>query len=397
VDGSSGAKSDVTVEGITFDAAGVNPVSSNNRGIFTAVNSTNVRIVNNKFLTSTGNITSGAAVFFSDAIGQVESNDVSNFEDQIEAYVSAFNSVPGSGSLTIAHNSVHDDAAGNAIYIHGNTSGNPLPYPVTVDGNYINNTPAQAGSTGSTGNSIDVYYVYGVRISGNYANTPAFSCYRMNSAVDIMITGNHCTNAGESAAYSEFASRHNQWVNNYFENAAGTCLALTNYSNTPPGYEHTAIGNHFQNCGTSGPSGGFYPAGIQAEGYAVVSGNIIDTVSGTGGGGTGIRIGYGGTGNTVLVKDNIVSGANVGIGVEATTGGAIVEGNQIAFTTYSIAGTTDGTSPGALPSGVTVRNQTMTSAYLGSADNGSFVYCTDCGSGGTGAFARRANGSWISF
>lgn len=392
----------ITIEGITFDANGTNQPTDLS-GLVSVVYGQDVRILNNVFLTSSGSITTGDAVHFENSTGRIEGNDISNFSYQIDVKVSG--PLPPGGAV-VAHNKFASNTGGNALYVHGPDSSTPLDYPVTVEGNFFSNTVNKSGDTGQTGNSITVWQANKVRITDNYADTPSFSCYRMSDASDILITGNHCTNAGESGAYSEtpgtsFAATHNQWINNYFEHIQGSCLVLTNFSNNPPSKLHTAIGNHVKSCGL----GGAAAAGIEAEGYAIVSGNTVDHAP------IGILAGFGGWVKDTLVKDNLIvdtlpsdnGTTKVGIGVESTAGaGVIIEGNQFDLSVPTIAQTSFGstTNPAPLPAGVTVRNQAVLNQYLGTPDSGSNFYCPDCQqnigclSGGQGAFARRIGGAW---
>ena len=379
--------SDVTIEGLTLDANTPNLLGYQSSLIFVS-NATNFTFRGNVVLSSAQGGTRGIALWIYNGSAHIEANEFSDYETQLQ--------VTGDSSpkIVISKNRLHDNnpAGGNAIYI-ASSSQSKTDIPALVEGNYISNVSASGWSSGQNGNAIAVYLANKVRIIGNDVTAPRFSCFRSNSSDDVIVMGNHCDGAGETAAYSEFDARHNQWMNNYIENAAGMCLDLTNFDQG--GQYHTAIGNHMVRCGG---------AGIQAEANAVVMSNTIDQA------GSGIVVGYGAYGRNVIVKDNLITDSSnqgltaYGIGIECgTAGGMEVEGNRIDLSTPTIAGTAfySISNGGALPSTALVRNQSVAFSKLGTALDGSFVYCPDCqagpacAGGGTGALAKRINSSWI--
>jgi hypothetical protein len=334
--------------------------------------------------------THGIALWVYNGSGNIEANDFSEFETQIQVTADG-GVIP---KIVISKNRLHDNnaAGGNAIYICA-AGQSKTEIPAMVEGNYISNIHASDWSSGQNGNAIAVYLANKVRIIGNEVTGPRFSCFRSNSSDDLIVMGNHCNGAGETAAYSEFGAQHNQWMNNYIENAAGMCLNLTNYDQG--GQYHTAIGNQMVRCGG---------AGIQAEANAIVMSNTIDQAA------SGIVLGYGAYGKNVIVKDNLITDSSgngitgYGIGIEAgTSGGMDVEGNRIDLATKSIVGTSyyQLSNGGALPPTATVRNQSISFGRLGTPADGSLVYCPDCqvssvcAGGGTGALAKRVRSTWV--
>lgn len=382
--------SDITFEGLTFDAH-TSVFSGTQDSLIFVAKAERVNLVNNRFLPSpSGSMQRGNAVWYYDSSGRIQDNDFSDFRNQIT--VRADSGV--NPAISIIGNDLHDNSAagGNAIAISNDGGSVKVDLPAVIEANTIENIYASSGSTGQDGNAIDVYLAKHVRVSNNRAQSVAFSCYRSASSDDVTFTANHCSSTGETAAYSEFTSTHNQWLNNYFENAHGACLNLTNLN--VGGEMHTAIGNHMVRCGSSG---------IHAEGNAVVYGNTIDQS------GNGVLIGYGTYGVNVLVKDNLIadtSGGHItqfGIGVEAgASSGIQIEGNRIDLganwiiaTEYGVASTAS-----AMPPSLTIRNQALMFAMLGSPSDGSLVYCPNCRPtavclpDGRGAFAKRVGGAW---
>ncbi len=385
--------SDITLEGITFDAFS-SALGGNQSTLLFVAKASRVALINDCFLSSVpGGAATGNAVWYWNSSGRIQGNDFTSFQNQIIVKTD-----PGVNPVvSITGNRLHDNSAlgGNAIEITNDGGSTKVDAVVTIDGNSIQNIYASSNSSGQDGNAIDLYLVNHARVSNNQVNKVGFSCFRSASSDDSVFTSNSCLNAGESAAYSEFTSQHNQWIGNYFESPHGSCLNLTNID--VGGQLHSAVGNHMVKCGTNG---------IAAEGNAVVAGNVIDQAQ------NGILIGYGAFGINVLVKDNLItdtSGANVtrfGIGVEeGSTSGIEIEGNKISINERAITGTSYGSpsTAGTMPASLTIRNQSLSYSLLGSAANGSSIYCSDCVSGpspavckpaGHGAFATRTNGTW---
>ncbi len=387
------SNSDLVIEGVTFDAGASTLNGAQNTLIFVA-NAKRVSFVNDVFMSSAqGGTSSGNALWYWDSSGTIQGNDFSSFQNQVIVKAD-----PGvNPSVAILNNNLHDNstAGGNAIAISNDGGSTKIDASVLIDGNNISNISASTSSTGQDGNAVDIWLVNHTRISHNHVNTVRFSCFRSASSDDSVFNGNSCLNAGESAAYSEFTSLHNQWLDNYFEASAGSCLNLTNLD--VGGQLHSAIGNHMVRCGTNG---------IAAEGNALVIGNVIDQAQ------YAILIGYGAYGTNVLVKDNLItdtSGSGItkfGVGIEyGVTSGIEVEGNKVSIAQNAIIPTSYGLpNPSAsMPAALTIRNQSLTFSMLGSPANGSMVYCTDCVSGvmpmtckagGSGAFAKRVNHNW---
>jgi hypothetical protein len=381
--------SDITIEGLTLDA-NTPALDGYQHALIFAGNATNFTFRGNVVISSAPGGTRGIALWLYNGTAVVEANEFSQYETQVQLTADA-----GVGpKVIVSKNRFHDNnaAGGNAIYISA-AGRSKTDIPALIEGNYISNISASSWSTGENGNAIAVYLANKVRIIGNEVESPRFSCFRSNSSDDIIVMGNHCNGAGETAAYSEFGAQHNQWMNNYIENAAGMCLDLTNYDQG--GQYHTAIGNHMVRCGG---------AGIQAEANAIVMSNTIDQST------SGIVLGYGAYGKNVIAKDNLITDSSgngitqFGIGIETGTAGAMeVDGNRIDLNRNAIVGTSfyQVVGGGALPATVTIRGQAIPFSGLGNPADGSMVYCPDClaaspcQGGGTGALAKRVRGTWL--
>lgn len=382
-------KPDITIEGLTLDNPF--PFITGYHGALIWVNAQGFRLIHNRITSSAEGGSKGIAVWAWNSSADIENNEVTDFGTQINITATP----EKEPRVRIVGNRLHDNNAcgGNAIAIASDSPSTKADIPTTIEGNYIWNISASTASDGQTGNGVDLDHANKVRITNNHAKNVRFSCWRAFSSDGLLAEGNHCSAAGETGGYSEFSSLHNQWVNNYFDNIAAGCLSLTNSNDG--GQYHTAIGNHMIGCGG---------AGIKAEAGAIVEDNMIDQAS------TGLLLGYGGYGQHVIARDNYImdtSGQNRtlhGIAIESHTSGDMeVEGNKIVLPDHQIEATmwgrTDGT--GALPATVQIRDQEIPFVMLGSAANGSYVYCPDCqvaavcAGGGQGAFAKRLQNMWM--
>lgn len=381
--------SDITIEGLTLDA-NAPALNGYQHSLIFAGNAMNFTFRGNVVISSAPAGTQGIALWVYNGTAVIEANEFSQYETQVQLTADA----GVSPMVIVSKNRFHDNnaAGGNAIYVSA-AGRSKTDIPALIEGNCISDISASSWSSGENGNAIAIYLANKVRIIGNEVERPRFSCFRSNSSDDVIVMGNHCNGAGETAAYSEFGAQHNQWMNNYFENAASMCLDLTNYDQG--GQYHTAIGNHMVRCGG---------AGIQAEANAIVMSNTIDQSA------SGIVAGYGAYGKNVIVKDNLITDSSgngitqFGIGIESGTGGAMeVEGNRVDLNRDAVVGISyyrlaDG---GALPATVTVRNQSIPFSRLGNPADGSMVYCPDCQAAspcqgsGTGALAKRVRSTWV--
>lgn len=329
---------DITLDGLTLDSPF--PAITGYHGVLLWITGQNFRIEHCRI---TGALATGTALWAWNASGSIEDNEITGFGTQLY-----YTASPGKDPhIRIVGNRLHDNnvSGGNAIGIASDCP-SKVSIPAIVRDNFIWNIAASATSSGQNGNAIDLDHANGVRLIGNHSKNTRFSCWRAFSSDGLLAEANECINAGEVGGYSEFASQNDQWVNNYFENSASTCLSLTNSNDG--GQYHSAIGNRMVGCGG---------AGIQAEAYTLVQGNVIDQAS------TGITMGYGTFGSHVLASGNIImdtSGTKtqIGIGIEDHAGPDMeVQGNMILLSAHQIAATAWGKlgGTGAIPANAVIR------------------------------------------
>ena len=329
---------DITLDGLTLDSPF--PTITGYHGVLLWITGANFRVEHCRI---TGALATGTALWAWNASGTFEDNEITGFGSQIY-----YTASPGKEpKVRIVGNRLHDNnvVGGNAIGIASDCP-SKVDIPALIQGNFIWNIRASPTSSGQNGNGVDLDHANKARVIGNHVKWTRYSCLRSFSSDAVLFDTNECINAGEVGGYSEFASQNNQWVNNYFENAASTCLSLTNSNDG--GQYHSAVANRMVGCGG---------AGIQAEAYSLVQGNVIDQAS------TGITMGYGTFGSHVLVKGNIImdtSGVKTqrGIGIESHAGPDMeVEGNMILLPAHQIEATAwgklDGT--GAIPANALVK------------------------------------------
>src|SRR5262249_46992462 len=102
--------------------------------------------------------------------------------------------------LTISGNLIQD--CGNAgIQIWRSSVGDDGSF---VLDNRIERIRAAAGGTGQNGNAVNVFRAANVTVRSNRIHDAAFSAVRGNAASNLQITGNTCSQLGETALYAEF-------------------------------------------------------------------------------------------------------------------------------------------------------------------------------------------------
>lgn len=196
-----------------------------------------------------------------------------------------------------------------------------------VTGNRIERIGARNGGTGQFGNGINVFRAGDVIVSNNNISACAFSAVRSNGGNNIQIVGNNCSDAGETAIYSEFIFEGAVIGNNIIDGAANG-ISLVNFDKG--GRMAVCSGNLVRNLRSKGP----YPAdapgfgvGISVEADSSVTGNVIE-----GAPLYGINIGWGKFMRNVVATGNVIRDAGVGIAVSVVkgTGSAVISDNVIA-------------------------------------------------------------------
>jgi uncharacterized secreted repeat protein (TIGR03808 family) len=222
--------------------------------------------------------------------------------------------------------------AGNTIRNSGNggirvwQSNKNTDGAIVVD-NLIENTSANAGGSGQNGNAINVYRAANVIVRGNRINKTAFSAVRGNTASQLQIVGNNCTDIGEVALYSEFEFENAVISGNSVDGAA-LGIAVTNFKEG--GRLATVQGNVLRNITRQRPAGtdpnDGYGIGIGVEADTAVTGNVIENASRI-----GITVGNGPYLRDVTVTGNIVRGTPTGIAVSIAkgAGAAVISHNLI--------------------------------------------------------------------
>lgn len=195
-----------------------------------------------------------------------------------------------------------------------------------VADNRIEDTQARAGGTGQNGNAINVYRAANVIVRGNRIRNAAFSAVRGNSASNISITGNTCSNLGEVALYSEFEFEGATIANNIVDLAA-VGVSVTNFDKG--GRLATVQGNVIRNLTRNLPDGTEanqgHGTGITVQADTTVTGNTIENAPAI-----GIEAGWGPYLRDVTVTGNIVRQAGTGITVSLAQGaGAAVIANNL--------------------------------------------------------------------
>ena len=154
-----------------------------------------------------------------------------------------------------------------------------------------------------------------MRISGNIVSDCAFSAIRANSASNLQITGNTCSESGETAIYAEFAFEGAVVSSNIVDGAANG-ISIVNFNEG--GRMAVCSGNLVRNMKTEGP----YPAdapgfgvGITVEADTAVTGNVIENAPRY-----GMHIGWGEFMRNVTATGNVIRRSPTGIAVSVVDG-----------------------------------------------------------------------------
>jgi uncharacterized secreted repeat protein (TIGR03808 family) len=227
------------------------------------------------------------------------------------------------GAMQITGNRIADCGNGG-ILVH---RWQAAPDRTIVSGNRIERVGARNGGTGQFGNGINVFRAGNVIVSNNSVSGCAFSAIRSNSGNNIQITGNSCSDLGETAIYSEFSFEGAVIGNNIIDGAANG-ISMVNFNDG--GRLSVCSGNLIRNLRTEGP----YPAdppgfgvGIAVEADASVTGNVVEEAPLY-----GINIGWGRFMRNVVATGNVIRNAGEGIAVSVVkgTGSAVISDNVIA-------------------------------------------------------------------
>ncbi|HLH90410.1 MAG TPA: TIGR03808 family TAT-translocated repetitive protein [Xanthobacteraceae bacterium] len=222
--------------------------------------------------------------------------------------------------LTIARNIVRS-AGNNGIQILRSLAGEDAT--MVVD-NRIEDIRNVSGGTGQFGNGINAFRAHHVIVARNRIDRCAFSAVRGNSANDIEITGNSCSNLGEVALYSEFGFTGAVIAHNTVDGALiGVSVANFNKGGRIAVVQGNILRNLARHPGQTEAENGI---GIYVEADTAVTGNVVENAEFA-----GIMAGWGPYLRDVTVMGNVVRTSPIGVGVSVVpgAGGAVIADNMI--------------------------------------------------------------------
>lgn len=193
-----------------------------------------------------------------------------------------------------------------------------------VSGNRIADIDWRDGGNGQNGNGINVFRADDVIVANNHISGCAFSAIRINAGRNTQVSGNTCLDSGETAIFSEFGFSGSSIANNVIDGAA-TGISIANLDSD--GHLATCTGNIVRNIApVSRTNPDTTPVGIFAEADTAITGNVVESVPGP-----GIVAGWGPYLRNVLIANNVVREADIGIAVSVAEGAgtARVSGNIV--------------------------------------------------------------------
>jgi uncharacterized secreted repeat protein (TIGR03808 family) len=227
--------------------------------------------------------------------------------------------------LTIARNTI-TDAGNNGIQILRTAAGQDGS--IVVD-NRIERIDNRSGGSGQYGNGINAYRAGNVVVRGNQISACAYSAVRGNSASNIQIIGNHASEVGEVALYSEFSFEGAVIAHNIVDGAS-TGISVANFNEG--GRLAVVHGNLIRNLTRrrsdipEDESG--YGAYVEAD--TAASGNVIENAAAA-----GFVLGWGPYLRDVALTGNVVRRAAIGVAVTVVpgAGSALIADNVISGAT----------------------------------------------------------------
>ncbi len=295
----------VTLDALALDGAGTQLPGG--LGLIALMNGRGARIVDCEI----GNA-GGHGISLEGVAGEIVGTTIADATDV------AIHSTDARG-LTIARNIVRA-AGNNGIVIVRSVVGEDA---TMVLDNRIEDVRNAAGGTGQWGNGVNAFRAGSVIVRGNRIHNCAFSAVRGNTASNIEIVGNVCSDIGEVALYSEFAFQGAVIANNTVTNAQ-TGVSVANFDDG--GRIAIVQGNIFRNLAPRGRSEGDNGIGIYVEADTAVTGNVVESATLA-----GILAGWGPYLRDVTITGNVVRGAGIGVAVSVVPGarGAIIADNMI--------------------------------------------------------------------
>lgn len=280
-------------------------------GLVTLTNGRQARIVDCEIVNSGGH-----GIMLEGIAGEISGTTISGAADV------ALLSYEGRG-LTIARNLVRE-AGNNGIQILRNAAGED---GTMILDNRIEDIRNRAGGSGQYGNGVNAHRAGSVIVRGNRIHNCAFSAVRGNSAADIQIIGNSCSDIGEVALYSEFSFEGAVIASNTVTRAQ-TGISVANFNEG--GRLAVVSGNILRDLAPRmrpDPSGEDWGIGIYVEADTAVTGNVVEKATMA-----GIISGWGKFLRDVTVTGNVVRAAPIGIGVSVVpgAGSAVISNNSIS-------------------------------------------------------------------
>lgn len=303
--------SSINVEGLVFDGTGIT-LGEEEPGLIVVRNGDNIEITGCSFANSN---------FHAIAIGNAEVaiRDC----DITRASGAGIFCLDGRG-LMVSGNTVSDCGNGGVLIWRSETGDDGS----IITGNRIARIDWTGGGNGQNGNGVNIFRAGGVIVSANHFADCAFTAVRINGGRNSQVIGNTCLRSGEVAIFSEFEFSGSLIANNIVDGAAGG-ISMTNLREG--GALAVCAGNMVRNIAASSEvNPDTTPFGIAAEADAAVTGNVVENCPGV-----GLVAGYGPYLRNVLIADNVVRKARIGIGVTVAdgAGSARIEGNLIAAST----------------------------------------------------------------
>ena len=309
---SSEGASGIGLDGVTLDGGEI-PLPAR-RGLVHCLDGRDIRIADCEITASRG-----SGIWLENVAGEVSGSTIT------KTTATAIVSFDARG-LVVTRN-VIQHTNDNGIEILRTTIGDD---GTLVTDNRIEDIKAGPGGSGQYGNAINAFRAGNVVVRGNRIRNCDYSAVRGNSASNIQITGNSVSDVREVALYSEFSFEGAIIANNTVDGAA---LGVSVCNFNEGGRLAVVQGNIIRNLLPKRPAGTAPDddggIGIYVEADTTVSGNVIENAPSF-----GIVAGWGKYLRDVVISDNLIRNALVGIGVSVTPGAgtALVNNNMISET-----------------------------------------------------------------
>ena len=296
--------------GITLDGGAI-PLAPR-RGLVHCVGGRDIRVTDCE-ITGSG----GGGIWLESVSGEVSGNIIT------QSATTAIVSFDAQG-LAVTRNTILG-TNDNGIEILRTTLGDD---GTLVADNRIEDIKAGPGGSGQYGNAINAFRAGNVIVRGNRIRNCDYSAVRGNSASNIQIIGNSISDVREVALYSEFSFEGAVVANNTVDGAA-LGVSICNFNEG--GRLAVVQGNIIRNLLPKRPIGTAPDddagIGIYVEADTTVTGNVIENAPSF-----GIVAGWGKYLRDVVISDNVIRKAFVGVGVSVAPGAgtALVNNNLIS-------------------------------------------------------------------